>query len=297
MTTDYGITWVNKGRLSNSDVDGDPDEGCVYLASHHGLVKYSYKPESIYVIDTASCAQVALSDNAWIATVNSSGMIRIYHDEIYHHTAEPMLGPATILDIAISQNDLLYVMTDSILYSYNMYLRVWSTLMLDTSYGMKSLHIDVYGNIYLLKSGIVVYSTDSGDSWVELQGIQKMGVIVTMTTDENYLYAATERSGVYKIEMSSILDVDVELYMNRAPLFFEIYPNPTSESVTICMKITPKHHGTLRVINQIGRVVYKCDIPSGERHITWDASNASSGLYFIQILFEGGFEVGKVLVR
>ncbi|MCB2203527.1 T9SS type A sorting domain-containing protein [bacterium] len=75
------------------------------------------------------------------------------------------------------------------------------------------------------------------------------------------------------------------------------YPNPSSGPISLSWSkaVNPTAH--LRILDQLGRTVHTQDIPAGATTTTWNASNAPPGVYFMQILHNDGFEVGKVLVR
>ncbi|MCB2206365.1 T9SS type A sorting domain-containing protein [bacterium] len=75
------------------------------------------------------------------------------------------------------------------------------------------------------------------------------------------------------------------------------YPNPSSGSISLSWNNAMNHPAQLRIVDQLGRVVHIQNIQPGTTSTTWNASNVSSGVYIMQILHNGGIEVGKVLVR
>jgi hypothetical protein len=93
-----------------------------------------------------------------------------------------------------------------------------------------------------------------------------------------------------------LTDIKTE-HGSPAPEMIQIYPNPSSGSVSLSWNSSMTQSAQLRIKDQLGRTVHTQQIPPGITNATWDASGAASGVYFMQILHEKGIETGKVMVR
>lgn len=77
--------------------------------------------------------------------------------------------------------------------------------------------------------------------------------------------------------------------------YFEFYPNPANESVTVCL--SPTHTGTaiLRLSDLCGRVVKEASLDSGESVMT--LSGVPAGIYLLTLISEAGHSTEKLIVE
>jgi hypothetical protein len=90
-----------------------------------------------------------------------------------------------------------------------------------------------------------------------------------------------------EVEMKILNSENVELKNT-----FEIFPNPTENSFKIT---TPFINQAINVyvMDYKGQLIVKRQLPSGENSLELDASNLSSGLYFVKIVSEDNITINK----
>jgi Secretion system C-terminal sorting domain len=78
--------------------------------------------------------------------------------------------------------------------------------------------------------------------------------------------------------------------------FFSIFPNPSSENITVQIQKENQGNRKVELIDSYGRVVYKYNILSNESTINIDVSNYAAGTYFLSVKSERLRGVKKVVV-
>ena len=108
----------------------------------------------------------------------------------------------------------------------------------------------------------------------------------------------TDSGMVFKYS-SGITDVRETASFPVAPRLLQSYPNPFNPSVTITYQIPSSSFVSIRVIDVLGREVATLVSevrPPGRHEVTWQARNASSGLYFYQLQTGAFRETKKMLL-
>jgi hypothetical protein len=89
---------------------------------------------------------------------------------------------------------------------------------------------------------------------------------------------------------------DVNLSANT----MTVYPNPASSRINVKFDFGANATGNLAVRDILGKVVYQQDLGknlAGEKEFTIDASNFSSGIYFVELTANEAKKVAKVTVQ
>jgi hypothetical protein len=80
----------------------------------------------------------------------------------------------------------------------------------------------------------------------------------------------------------------------------ETFPNPAHWKATIPFHIHHAGHVYIEVLNQHGMrvdILENRQLPAGSHMVTWQCMKKPSGLYLYRMRFEGGSQVGKMLVN
>ena len=78
--------------------------------------------------------------------------------------------------------------------------------------------------------------------------------------------------------------------------FFSVYPNPSSDNITIQLGEENTENTNVKIINTYGTVLYKNKITANEKMIQIDMSNYAAGTYFVMVENEKVKGVKKVVV-
>ena len=122
-------------------------------------------------------------------------------------------------------------------------------------------------------------------------------LVITPETEELFSYSGD-------FEISEIIvantqyEVSVDLPLAISFSISEAYPNPFTPTTTMTLTMPVSGEVTVEVYNLLGQVV--ATLASGYMEastytLTWDASNASSGVYFVQAGFQGSAHVQKIV--
>ena len=114
-------------------------------------------------------------------------------------------------------------------------------------------------------------------------------MVITPETEE--LFSFTGEFEITEIIVAnSQYEVSVDLPLVTSFSLSEAYPNPFTPTTTMTLIMPVSGEITVEVYNVLGQVV--ATLASGYMEastytLTWDASNASSGVYFVQADAEG----------
>ena len=101
------------------------------------------------------------------------------------------------------------------------------------------------------------------------------------------------------IVANSQYEVSVDMPIATSFTLSEAYPNPFNPTTTMTLTMPVSGEITVEVYNVLGQVV--ATLASGYMDastytLTWDASNASSGVYFVQADAEGFTKTQKLML-
>jgi type IX secretion system substrate protein len=160
-----------------------------------------------------------------------------------------------------------------------------------TSLNNKDIYsLAVNGNIIYAGSAYTnsfYVSTNNGTNWtLKNEGLNNS--VESMCIFNNYIYAGTTASGVYKRPLTEL--VGIQQISNEVPNSFKLsqnYPNPFNPSTKIKFDIKGKDFVKISVYDISGRLVETLvneNLAAGTYEIEWNAANYSSGVYFYKMI-------------
>ena len=93
--------------------------------------------------------------------------------------------------------------------------------------------------------------------------------------------------------------VNVEVNMPVAYTISDAYPNPFNPSTAIDIALDTDANVSVKVFNIMGQlvnVVSEGNLNAGSHSVTWDASQVSSGVYFINTEIGSDLNVQKIML-
>ena len=129
------------------------------------------------------------------------------------------------------------------------------------------------------------------------EGNQTILVIVVPDGEDLFTY-----TGSFEIVDMIVANSTVAVDVNVAPIAFSLsaaYPNPFNPSTTMTMTLPEAGNVTVQVYNLMGQVV--ATLASGYQDastytLTWDASDAASGLYIVKAETAGTVSTQKLML-
>jgi hypothetical protein len=123
-------------------------------------------------------------------------------------------------------------------------------------------------------------------------------LVITPETEDLFIYEG-EFEITELIVANSHAEVSVDLPLAASFSLSEAYPNPFNPTTTMTLTMPVSGEITVEVYNVLGQVV--ATLASGYMDastytLTWDASNASSGVYFVQADAEGLTKTQKLML-
>ncbi len=144
--------------------------------------------------------------------------------------------------------------------------------------------------------GSIFLSTNNGINWIQKnQGINVTPIILSLLISNNYIYAGTGGTSVYRRSLSEIIGIqNISTEIPPAYSLSQNYPNPFNPTTTIKFTIpkvsSPHDLGgdlvLLKVFDVSGREVETLineQLQPGTYSTQWNASAYSSGVYFYKI--------------
>jgi hypothetical protein len=159
-----------------------------------------------------------------------------------------------------------------------------------------------YGNTIFAGSSYDVFlSTNRGSSWISFtEGLINLR-INSLTRNDTYIFAATDRDGVWRRPLSEVI-TQVENNHNHKPIFFLLkqnYPNPFNPSTTISYTIGKQGNVLLKIIDILGRdvtiLVNEQKFP-GTYSIQWNVKDQASGVYFYKLTSGNNCLIRKMIL-
>jgi hypothetical protein len=109
-------------------------------------------------------------------------------------------------------------------------------------------------------------------------------------SNNNYIYDvyATRYEATYKSFTTGIS----EIAQNAQML---IYPNPSSDFITISLKNVENTHASIKIYNTNGSLVYTNTLNSNNQQI--NVSSFKAGIYFVELLSDNKTERQKIIIN
>jgi len=133
-------------------------------------------------------------------------------------------------------------------------------------------------NIIIGCSSGVLISSDVGESWVAKNDGFGSTNVWSLYKFKDYLYAGVYSNGVWRAKLSDIL---TSVNDNVSNSFFEIYPNPTSDKLTLSQ--IPDGEVSYEIFDIFGERVLSVETIHELPLQNIDVSSLSPGVYFVRI--------------
>lgn len=73
-----------------------------------------------------------------------------------------------------------------------------------------------------------------------------------------------------------------------------LYPNPASDKITLKYRVSEEQNTSMRIIDQLGRIMYERKLNFEEHELNIDCSSWNPGIYIFQFVIDGGFKESKL---
>ncbi len=146
----------------------------------------------------------------------------------------------------------------------------------------------------------IFISHDEGNSWEKSSEGLRTNDVISLCSDENgIIYAGTYKYGVFSTkEITKIIDEPCQIPKGY---LLNNYPNPFNSTTNIPFSIYEKSHISLIIYDILGRKISTLvddQKEHGKYTVKFNASNLSSGVYYIRLITNKFYETKKmVLIR
>jgi photosystem II stability/assembly factor-like uncharacterized protein len=140
-------------------------------------------------------------------------------------------------------------------------------------------------------SGIIIMTTNGGDYWARQNSGTTMDLYSVYFTDDSTGYAVGTNGTILKTTNGGGYPVGLTSLSSKSKTLM-IYPNPSSDQVTIETSTIPIHR-TLSIMNLNGQQLITHQITQPKTQI--DITSLPSGVYFVRLTGERTVEVGKII--
>jgi hypothetical protein len=154
-------------------------------------------------------------------------------------------------------------------------------------------------NIFAGGDGVYL-SSDNGTSWVTKgEGLPYAG-IYCLSLANNYLYAGTYQSSVWRRPLSELLDI--QNINTEIPSKFSLsqnYPNPFNSSTIIRFQLSVVGQVSLKLYDALGRelrTLVNESLKPGTYETSFDGTSLNSGIYFYKLITDGFSDTKKMIM-
>jgi hypothetical protein len=152
-------------------------------------------------------------------------------------------------------------------------------------------------NTITIAGGITTFTVQSGSSATMIAGLSIRYLPGTTVQPGGYLHGYIAPAGPYCISPPSapVFKETDEIATGATPVFFKIYPNPTSGN--FILEIDPEKAAgqvNVEIFGMQGKKIISAAIP-GERQHSFSLADQPVGLYFIRVTSGSHSEVGKII--
>lgn len=121
----------------------------------------------------------------------------------------------------------------------------------------------------------IFYSPNNGDDWVAFnEGLGDNNYAITLIVKDNLLFAGIVNDGIYRIDISAV-SVNDKITNND----FEIYPNPTSDFISVSLKTSEVSE--IQIYNMLGEKVLAVET-GRDLSVRINISDLPIGMYFVK---------------
>ncbi|RJP71565.1 MAG: T9SS C-terminal target domain-containing protein [Ignavibacteriales bacterium] len=282
---DDGITWTHIKPFSFNGVYDFITKGdSIYAATPGGVYKSVDNGINWINLNYQSIKKFELAPNRDIVAITFSNGINISTDNGKNWIVlGDGLKDLEIRDVCFDDNNRLYALTDSGLYRNEYYLHPF---IIKPNYGAEKLLPSVFewnkvpsANSYQLE----LYSDSLLNNLIQSVTVTKNSVrINSLLTNTTYYWRVKANSTIFNSLYSNIGK------FTTAPPFSmtQNYPNPFNAGTTIEYYVPYSSRIKIMIYNILGEAIATLvddEFSEGKHIYNWDASDLSSGIYFIKI--------------
>lgn len=165
---------------------------------------------------------------------------------------------------------------------------------------VSALFVSSANDIFIGTLGLgVLYSTDNGDSWVEINsGLPSGPIIFSFITNEDGKILAGTSMGIFR-SLEPVVSVDdFTINLPISFLLAQNYPNPFNPSTKIQYSVSQVSFVQIKVFGVLGNEIEKLvdeEKSAGTYEVEFNAATLPSGVYFYR-LQAGSFVEAKKMV-
>ncbi len=157
------------------------------------------------------------------------------------------------------------------------------------------------GNTFLYQAylgRVQVLDDDSFEVFVDDEAI-RIGTENTLVGDidrtwyDGISYAILDTESIVSVHQQADEELPIEFSLSQN------YPNPFNSTTTITYSLPKDDHVSLKIYNLIGQevaILADKEMLAGTHHVTWNAQNIPSGVYFIKITVGNHSKIKKIML-
>ncbi len=305
ISSNYGINWtpVNNGLIGSGNklFTRTFYGGYIFCGTDNGLFKTSnngasWSPLNVSRLESDSAAinDLATFGN-YLFAATDKGIYRSSDTGVTWILVNSGFNYPYYMDQLSYGKNGLYAIWIGYIYFSNNYCDYWVVISDISNYLWRFAFIETNGtNLFTSNNSGTYLSTDNGKSWTEIDsGLPgPMPSIFILRFDEKYIYGVNYENKIYRRLNSELPSGVFEASITNNN--FNIYPNPTSNEITIQTSSTKKLMAQLFDINGkmvLGNVTFI-------NSTTINLSEQHEGMYFLIIYDENNnkVKVQKIVV-
>jgi hypothetical protein len=339
LSSNNGTNWIQTSlnnqhissfyALGNNIIAGGYDYSGVFVSSNNGMnwTQTSLNNRTVYSLVTSQNNIFAGTDSGiyfsnnngtnWIQTFsNNQSVFSIatsgnnifagtYNNGVYLSSnngtnwTQTSLNNRTVLSILLLSNNF-YAGTDSGVYRSTNNGTNWiqTTLNNKIVYSLVTTGNNIFAGIYY--DGVYL-STNNGISWLNInQGFYNFITVYALLIKNNYIFAATGTSSVWRRSLSEIIGIkQIAEFVPSSYSLQQNYPNPFNPSTNIRYEIPKNSFVKLVVFDILGKKIETLvneKLKPGSYEVTFNATNYPSGVYFYRLTTDGFNETKRMII-
>jgi photosystem II stability/assembly factor-like uncharacterized protein len=162
------------------------------------------------------------------------------------------------------------------------------------------------GMVYLVSTSTGLYATDTlaglNTTWVR-QGETSIGAVVCDMTDvrvsDGTVIVGTHANGIYSATITSVNDIVTVRPVEQAELFaMTLFPNPTSDEVTLSLNLAKDGEVVVSVLDELGRLIRseRKRYVAGEIRHGLPVRDLIVGVYYVRVETSVGAQTKTLMI-